>query len=85
MTGNRSKYCGYLQSSCHCPQVSETSVETLLGHTTDGVVDSSKHNMTGRYTLHVKDAQLTDEGKYRCMLTVTPTVTQFDTYLVISG
>lgn len=66
-------------------QVSDLGVETILGHTTDGVTDTSKHNITDRFKFHIKNVQIADEGKYRCKLTVSAQSSQFDTYLVVSG
>ena len=61
----------------------QDATSVLLG-TDRGPEDENTHNVTGRYSLVIKDAAIEDEGHYQCSLSAGGTEVR-DTYLYVSG
>ena len=63
-------------------QILESSSVELGTHA--GAADTSTHNVTGQYSLIVKDVRIDDEGLYQCSLSAGATQVK-DLYLIVSG
>ena len=69
-------------SSTWLLQIGESTSEELATH--DGPVNSDTHNVTGQYSLIVKNVDIADEGQYQCSLSAGA-ITPMEMYLVVSG
>ena len=68
--------------NCYVQQIADSMSKELGTH--DGPANNVTHNVTGQYSLIVKDADVADEGQYQCSLNAGG-IEAKNMYLIVSG